>query len=154
MTYIFAPTAPLVGIYLDLDGTFFVQLVIFWVMALFLHFVLVRPYLKVVEEREQGIGGSKEDAAEMETRADELKEEYDEKLRQARREAQEVRESLRNQGKQKQKDMVGEVREELRDKIEQERESIQEQVDEAQKELESRAENLADAMVEKIVPGT
>ncbi len=154
MTSLFAPTAPLVGIYLDVDGTFIVQLFVFWLVAGFLYWALVRPYLKVVEEREQGIGGSREDAAEMEARADELKEEYDQKLRQARREAQEVRESLRNQGKQKQKEKFAEGREELNEKLEQERASIREQVEKAEAQLESRADELAGAMVEKIVPGT
>ncbi|MFB6351709.1 MAG: ATP synthase F0 subunit B [Bradymonadaceae bacterium] len=144
----------MLGIYLDLDGTFFVQLVVFWVVFGFLYFSVVRPYLDVVEEREEGIGGSKEDAAEMEARADELEQEYDEKLLQARREAQEVRESLRNQGKQTQNEKFEEVRQQLDGKIESERETIRQKVDEAQSEIESRAEELADAMVEKIVPGT
>lgn len=154
MIDIAAPTSPLLGIYLDLDGTFLVQLVVFWFVFGFLYVTLVKPYLKVVDEREEGIGGSREDAAEMEQRAETLEDEYEEKMRQARREAQEVRQSLRNQGKQEQKEMFEEVREELRDKIESERETIEGQVEQARSDLESRAQELASTMVEKIVPGT
>lgn len=154
MTHVSAIFAPLLGIYVDLDGTFFVQVLAFWAILLFVHFALVRPYLDVVEEREQGIGGSREDAREMDRRADQLEEEFDEKMQQARREAQEVRESLRNQGKQEQKENIEEVREELKAKLEGERESIRSKVDEARSELEARSRELASAMVEKIVPGT
>jgi F-type H+-transporting ATPase subunit b len=154
MTHILTPIAPLVGIYLDLDGTFFVQTVVFWLMLGFVHVFLVKPYLEVVEEREKGIGGSREDAAEMEERAEQLRDEYDEKMRQARREAQEVRESLRNQGVQEQKEMFDEVRDEINEKIEAERETISAKVEEARSELEERANDLASTMVEKVVPGT
>ena len=146
--------APLVGIYIDLDGTVFIQFAVFLLMVGFIHVVLIRPFLEVVEEREAGIGGSREDAEEMEREADQLEDEYEEKMQKARREAQEVHQGLRDQGLQEQKEMVEEVREELRQKIEAERDSIQEKVEEARSEMESRAEDLASTMVEKIVPDT
>jgi len=154
MTQAAATLGPLLGIYVDLDGTLFVQMAIFLLMVGFVHVVLVRPFLDVVEEREEGIGGSRDEADEMQAEADHLENEYDEKMRKARREAQEVRQSLRDQGLQEQKEMVDDVRDELQEKIESERTSIQQKVEEARSELESRAEDLASTMVEKIVPGT
>lgn len=148
------PTAPLVGIYIDIDATIVVQAIIFWAVLAFLHFALFRPYLEAVEQREEGIGGSKEDAREMEQRVEELEREYDEKMRQARRDAQEVRETLRNQGEQKQNEMVEEVREELDGKLAEEREAIDAKVASAREDLEGRAEDLADRMVDKILAGT
>lgn len=151
----FAGTAaPLLGIYIDLDGTFFVQLGIFILVYAFVYAVLVRPYLDVVEEREEGLGGSRDEADAMNVEADQLEDEYEEKMQNARRKAQEVRQRLRDQGLQEQKEMVEEVREEIQTKIESERESIQGKVEEARSELESRAEELASTMVEKIVPRT
>lgn len=147
-----ATFAPLVGLYLDVDGTIFIQLVIFWFVVGFVHFVLVKPYMQVVEAREEGIGGSKDDAAEMEARADQLREEYEEKKRQARREAQEVRQNLRNQGVQEQNEMFEDVREELREKVDSERKSIQQKVDQAHAQLEGRAKELASTMVNKVMP--
>jgi F-type H+-transporting ATPase subunit b len=148
------PTAPLVGIYIDIDATIVVQAIIFWAVLGFLHFALFRPYLDAVEQREQGIGGSKEDAREMEARAEDLEQEYEEKMRQARRDAQEVRETLRNQGEQKEKELVDEVREELDAKLSEERDEIDTKVASAREDLEDRAEDLADRMVDKILAGT
>lgn len=154
MSFLIGTVTPLVGIYIDLDGTFWAQLGLFLAAFVVIHFVVVRPFMDVVEEREAGIGGSQDRADEMQTEAEQLEEEYDEKMQQARREAQEVRQGLRDQGVQEQKEKVEEVREELRDKIESERQAIQEKVDDARSEMESRAEELATTMVEKIVPGT
>lgn len=137
---------------IDVDGTIIVQMVLFFFVLFFLHFVLFRPYLKAVDAREDGVEGAREEAAEMETRAGRVIEEYEEKMRQARRDAQDVRESLRNQGLQEQNDMVQEVREEIQGKLKEERAKIANKVDSARSDIEQRAQGLADAMTAKILP--
>ncbi|MGM0558574.1 MAG: ATP synthase F0 subunit B [Myxococcota bacterium] len=137
---------------IDLDGTVLIQFVIFAFVLLFLHFVLFRPYLKAVDAREEGVGGAREEAAEMEARASNMIDEYEQKMRQARRDAQDVRESLRNQGLQEQTDMVEDVRDEIGDTLAEEREQIREQVESAKADIKSRSEQLASAMVDKILP--
>jgi F-type H+-transporting ATPase subunit b len=154
MTTIFAgQLAPVVAAAsIDIDGTIIVQMILFFFVLFFLHFVLFRPYLKAVDAREDGVEGAREEAAEMETRAGRVIEEYEEKMRQARRDAQDVRESLRNQGLQEQNDMVQEVREEIQGKLQEERARIQGKVDSARSDIEQRAQGLADSMVAKILP--
>lgn len=137
---------------IDVDGTIIVQMILFFFVLFFLHFVLFRPYLKAVDAREDGVEGAREEAAEMETRAGRVIEEYEEKMRQARRDAQDVRESLRNQGLQEQNDMVQEVREEIQGKLNEERAKIAAKVDSARSDIEQRAQGLADAMTAKILP--
>ncbi|WP_246099093.1 ATP synthase F0 subunit B [Persicimonas caeni] len=137
---------------IDVDGTIIVQMILFFFVLFFLHFVLFRPYLQAVDAREDGVEGAREEAAEMETRAGRVIEEYEEKMRQARRDAQDVRESLRNQGIQKQNDMVQEVREEIQGKLKEERDRIAKKVDSARSDIEKRAQGLADAMTAKILP--
>jgi F-type H+-transporting ATPase subunit b len=146
----FAPVVAAAQI--DIDGTVVVQMILFFLVLFFLHFVLFRPYLKAVDAREDGVEGAREEAAEMETRAGRVIEEYEGKMRQARRDAQDVRESLRNQGLQEQNDMVQEVREELQGKLQQERARIADKVDSARSDIEQRAQGLADSMVAKILP--
>lgn len=154
MTTIFAShLAPVVAAAsIDVDGTVIVQMILFFFTLFFLHFVLFRPYLKAVDAREDGVEGAREEAAEMETRAGRVIEEYEEKMRQARRDAQDVRESLRNQGLQEQNDMVQEVREEIQGKLQEERARISTKVDSARSDIEQRAQGLADSMVAKILP--
>ncbi len=137
---------------IDVDGTIIVQMILFFFVLFFLHFVLFRPYLKAVDAREDGVEGAREEAAEMETRAGRVIEEYEEKMRQARRDAQDVRESLRNQGLQEQNDMVQEVREEIQGKLQEERARIADKVDSARADIEKRAHGLAEAMTARILP--
>lgn len=137
---------------IDIDGTVLIQFVIFAFVLLFLHVALFRPYLKAVEAREEGVGGAREEAAEMEARASNMIDEYEQKMRQARRDAQDVRESLRNQGLQEQNDLVDEVRDEVGDKLDEERDQIRRQVESAKTEIKGRSKQLASAMVDKILP--
>jgi F-type H+-transporting ATPase subunit b len=138
---------------IDIDGTIIVQMLLFWFVLGFLHFALFRPYLKAVDAREEGVEGSREEAGEMQTRAQRVIEEYEEKMRQARRDATDVRESLRNQGVQEQNDMLQEVREEIQQNLQQERGKIDAKVETARADIKQRAESLAGAMVARILPG-
>lgn len=145
--------APLVAAAaIDVDGTVLIQFVIFSLVLVFLNLVLFQPYLKARDARREGVGGAKEDAVEMETRAAQLVEEFDQRMRQIRRNAQDVRESMRNQGLQEQADLVEEVRDELGAQLEEEREKIRGQVGDAKAEIRARSEALASAMVDKVLP--
>lgn len=138
---------------IDIDGTIIVQMLLFWVVLGFLHVVLFRPYLKALDAREEGVEGSREEAGEMQARASQVIEEYEEKMRQARRDATDVRESLRNQGTQEQTEMLQEVREEIRQKMQHESERIDQRVAVARQEIQARAETLANTIVQRVLPG-
>ena len=137
---------------IDIDGTLFVQMGAFLLVFVILNFVLIKPYLKTVEAREESVQGSSEEAGEMDAQAAVLTASYDEKLSKARREAQDVRESLRNQGLAEQDDILEEVREELGGKLAEERKVIEERVVAARAEIDERARTLAEAMVQKVLP--
>ncbi|TXD34983.1 ATP synthase F0 subunit B [Lujinxingia vulgaris] len=137
---------------IDIDGTLFVQMGAFLLVFVILNFVLIKPYLKTVEAREESVQGSSEEAGEMDAQAAVLTASYDEKLSKARREAQDVRESLRNQGLAEQDDILEEVREELGGKLAEERKVIEDRVVAARAEIDERARALAEAMVQKVLP--
>jgi F-type H+-transporting ATPase subunit b len=145
--------APMIAdVSIDVDGTLFVQMAAFLFTLFMLHFLLFKPYLKTVDAREDSVGGSEEEAVEMEAQAEVLRGKYDKKIVKARRDAQEIRDSLRNQGLAEQQDIQAEINEELSAKLEEERQAIAERVEKARAEIEARADGLADAMVEKLVP--
>ena len=138
---------------LDIDVTVGFQFVWFIATLAMLNVIIIQPYLKVREERAEATTGSREDAEEMDERAEQLREEFDDKMAGARRDAMEVRESLRGQGVAEQEDIVSEVRAELSEKLEAERATIQEKVSAAEADLDARAKELAELMVAKVVPG-
>ena len=148
-----ATMAPIIAdVSIDLDGTFFVQVIAFVITIGALHYILLKPYMRAMEAREDSVGGSEEEAVEMQEQASNLKGKYEDRIQKARRDAQEVRESLRQQGMAEQRDIESEVREELEAKLGEERATLNAQVEEARQELQDRAEGLADAMVRRLLP--
>ncbi len=144
--------SPILGVYIDVDGTILVQMGAFLIALFMLHFLLYRPYLKTLDLREENVGGSEEQAGEMGAQADVLEKKYEKNIRQARRDAQEVRESLRQQGLAEQREIHDEVREEIEAKLAEERATIDEHVQKAREDIEQRAETLAEAMVDRLIP--
>jgi F-type H+-transporting ATPase subunit b len=137
---------------IDFDATLGIQMLLFIALFALLKPLLFTPFLKAMDERHQGLEGSREDAEEFDSRAERALHEYEKKIRDARREATEIRDSLRTQGQADFKDLVDEAREELSGKIEVERQSISVQREDAVKQLQGRAESLANTIVGKILP--
>lgn len=146
------PAPILAAAAIDIDGTVLVQMVAFLFVVVFLHYVLFRPFLRAYDARQEGVQGSREEAAELDARAALMLNEIETKMTSARREATEIRESLRNQGVEEQNEIIDEVRDELSAKLAQERETIAGQVATARQQLQARSELLAQSMVDKILP--
>jgi F-type H+-transporting ATPase subunit b len=140
------------AVYLDVDGTLFVQMGFFLATLFILHFLLIRPYLRTLDLRSEAVEGSTEEAGEMSAQSEILSSKYDEKVLKARRDAHEVRESLRTQGLAEQDDILGEVRAELAQTLEEQRSQIAAHVEDARSELEARADQLAESMIQRLLP--
>lgn len=136
---------------IDVDGTLLVQMVVFLSVIIFLHYTLYRPFLQTYEARQEGVEGSREEAAELDARAAMMLSDFDTKMLNARREAQEIRESLRTQGIDEQNEILEEVREEVTAKIAAERAQIASKISAAHLELSGRSQKLAQAMVDKVI---
>ena len=81
---------------LGLDGTFFTQLGVFFVLFFFLGRVYFAPFLKLFQERHQRTVADKEAAQALLAQADEKFSEYQSKISEARlRARQEMEEALR-----------------------------------------------------------
>ena len=136
---------------IDVDGTMLVQMVVFLGVIIFMHYTLYRPFLRTYEARQEGVDGSREEAAELDARAAMMLSDYETKMVNARREAQEIRESLRTQGVEEQNEIIEEVRDEVSAKLAAERKEIATKVSAAHLELSARSHQLAQAMVDKVI---
>src|SRR5947208_3579539 len=105
--------APLI----DIDGTVLVQLAIFLVMMAVLYGLVFRPYLRVRDERERGIGGARGEAKAMEERASAIAVDYEGKLAKARQRGGEERARLRAEGQAREREVVGRAREEAQAEV-------------------------------------
>src|SRR5437868_856363 len=76
---------------IDIDGTLFLQFVIFLVTLIILTRWLFGPYLALRDARERGIGGAKQVAKETEARAASTLANYESRLAQSKRRGVEER---------------------------------------------------------------
>ena len=137
---------------IDIDATLGIQMVVFLLFTIALHYIIVRPYMRAVELRQEGVQGSREEAAGLDARAEAAIEEYEAKLREARREASEIRETLRAQGEAEQKDLIAEAQEAVSATLAAGRVSTAADIEAATAELKKRAATLSEALVSKVLP--
>lgn len=137
---------------IDIDVTVLIQFVTFALVVTSLNFIIIQPYLKAREAREEGTAGSREEADDLQARAQEVLKDYDERLTEARRDAMEVRETMRGQGLAEQRDLVEEARAEISAHLAQDRLHIASLVEAAESKLEERAQELAKMIADKVAP--
>ena len=86
------------GAVLDLDATVVIQLAIFLIAFFVLRALVFRPMTRLLEAREQAIGGAREDARKVEKQALEKAVAFDEELRKVKLSAGDERDRLREEG--------------------------------------------------------
>jgi F-type H+-transporting ATPase subunit b len=96
----------------DLDGSFFVQLLIFAIAFLILKALVFKPVMALFDARDQAIEGSKREAEEMERDAAQKRERFEAELRSVRLKASEDRDKLRNQALQLARELTERARRE------------------------------------------
>src|SRR5512145_2135357 len=83
------------GSVIDLDGTLFVQLSIFFVAFFLLRALVFKPMVALFEAREAAIGGAKAEAQRLVAEAASAGQTFDEELKKVRVQAGKERETLR-----------------------------------------------------------
>jgi F-type H+-transporting ATPase subunit b len=139
--------APLV----DIDGTIFVQFGIFIVLLFILTKFVFRPYLAMLKDRDENIDGARSQAAEMNEKADNDLNSYEDKIMAARKEAASVRSVFREEGEKEASDLLGKARAESDAKVETSRQKIRQSADAARLALRTRADRIAKEITTKLL---
>lgn len=100
------------GSIIDLDGTMFVQLAMFFVAFFVLWLLVFKPMVAVLDARERAIDGAKEDAKHLEHEVKEKQATFEAELRKVRGAAGEERERLRAEGLELERKLLDSVRSE------------------------------------------
>ncbi|MBW2465395.1 MAG: ATP synthase F0 subunit B, partial [Deltaproteobacteria bacterium] len=100
------------GSILDLDGTIFVQLAIFFIAFFILRELVFKPMMTLFDAREEAIDGARKEAKAMEQEALDKGVTFDEEMRKVRLEAGEERDKLRGEGQRLEREMLDKVRSE------------------------------------------
>ena len=98
------------GSIIDLDGTVFVQLGMFFVAFLVLHALVFKPMVALLEAREHAIDGAKEEAKHLEQEVKDKQATFEAELRKVRGTAGEERERLRAEGLELERKLLEQVR--------------------------------------------
>lgn len=134
-----------------LDYTVIVQIVSFLLLWFFLSRLLFRPFLRLLEEREQRTEGARAEAALLREEAERLKAEYDQWVAKARNEGGTIKEALRLEAAKARERLLGEARETASRRLEAMRAEMQRELQRGRELGTREAEAVGVQMVEKIL---
>lgn len=83
------------GSVIDLDGTFFVQMGVFFAAFVILRSLVFRPVMDLLDAREAAVGGAKGEAQSMQTDAEARRDHFESEMKKVRAEAIGKRDALR-----------------------------------------------------------
>ncbi len=136
---------------LQIDSTLFLQIVNFLLLLWILNRLLFRPFLKVVEEREERTRGARSQADDLTVKAGDLKGKHESGVSEATSQGGSYKEEQIRAGHSDSEKIVGEARIKNSDHIGSARRDLQASVDEARKELVQDSIKLSKEMTEKLL---
>lgn len=113
--------------------------------------LLLKPLLRVLDERDQRIAGSRERAQKIEAEADETLGRYRDSIREARESANAERRHLTDEGRAREQETTGAARGEAEQEVMRARGEIETALGEARANLRSAAEQLARDAAERVL---
>jgi F-type H+-transporting ATPase subunit b len=136
---------------IDMDGTILVQLGFFLLLWIVLWKLLFQPFLKVRDQRAEGIEGSRQQAADMEAQAREAVKRYDETFNRAKLRGADERQKLRTEAAAHERQVLGAAREEAQRALGSARAKIAGDADKARQQLDSQAAAIAKQVASRIL---
>ena len=139
------------GIRLDLDLTSLLILVILLVLFLVLKTVVFNPFLKDLDQRDVRTDQARQNAQDLNAKAQSLSEKYKEVVAQARTDAQEIRRNLRVEGLNDKESRVADAQKEANTQYDEMCTSLNEQFEKARSQALSQVEDLAREITSKVL---
>jgi F-type H+-transporting ATPase subunit b len=136
---------------LDFNFTFFVQLINFLALIAILNWLLVKPAMKIINERRNRVEGSNEETRLLMEEVEKNTLEYQQRLSEARTLANTEKEKLRQEGSQQEAEIVRTAREEARTMLEDMKARIEQESADANKSMRDAIETLSHDIAEKIL---
>ena len=136
---------------MDLDITFVLQFGILSGLLVILNGLLLKPFLKVIEERDKKIAGAREESDKLTKLGEQDMEAYQAQMREARGKAQAETHTLREEGRDQERKILAEVRAEIADSLNKARAEVAEEEASARQKLATDVEPLAQDIVRKVL---
>ncbi|MBX3224114.1 MAG: H(+)-transporting ATPase [Labilithrix sp.] len=139
------------GVNVDLDASLLVQIVLFVVLLVFLKPLLFEPMLKLFEEREKRIEGTRREASKEDERSAKALAKYEAVLAKAREAGAAERDALRAEGAKTEAEIMARVRSLAATTIEQGRAALASEAKRTRAELTSEASVLGRAIASQVL---
>lgn len=136
---------------LELNHTFFIQIVNFLVFILVINWILVRPALKILDERRNRVEGNEDEAEHLRTETENIIAEYETLLKEARIEASREKDLLRVEGIERENEILKTAREETKKITDKLKREIAKESESALIEMKREADILSKDIAEKIL---
>lgn len=135
----------------DVDLTFLWSILVFVVLALVLKPLLFEPMLRLFEERERRIEGTKAEARKLDDAAGQALSRYEDEMKKARAAGNLEREAHRADGQKIESEILGKVRGETTETVDAGRRSLQEEATGVRTALHGEAKGLARAIASRVL---
>jgi F-type H+-transporting ATPase subunit b len=135
----------------DLDASLLIHLGFFLVLLLVLKPALFDPMMKLFEEREKRIEGTRHRATKEDERSAKALAKYEASLNKARDEGARERDALRAEGQKREADLMGRVRAEVSKTLESGRTEITKEAEAARLQLRTEAHALGRDMAARVL---
>jgi F-type H+-transporting ATPase subunit b len=136
---------------IDLDGSFFVQLAIFFVAFFMLKGLVFGPVMRLFDARSAAMEGSKESAAQMTAQADQTRESFETQLRSVRQKANEERDKRRAEAQQLARELTEKARRENAALLSAARSRLDMEARDARTKAQAEVPTLAKQIAEKLL---
>ena len=123
----------------------------FLLLVLILNWLLVKPVMKIIDERRNRVEGNEDEAERLMKEADESISEYEGKLAEARMTASKEKEKIRMEGIQLETDILKTARDETRKMIENMKVRIDEESKQASLDMKKEIDSLSLEISERIL---
>ena len=127
---------------IDLDITFFVQLVLFFIVFFTLRSLVFRPVMALFDAREKGIHGARADAEALEQDAAKQAAAFEEEMKKVKSLAGEERDRLRAEGLRLEQTLLSKVRIETTELLDRRRGELREEKTKARQRLDTEVPAL------------
>jgi len=136
---------------IDLDGSFFVQLGIFFVAFLILRALVFKPVMELFDARVAAMSGSKELAEKMTGEADATRESFETQLRSVRQKANEERDKKRADAQQLARELTSKARQQHTSQLSAAKARLDMEARDARSKAEAEVPELARQIGEKLL---
>ena len=136
---------------IDIDGTFFFQLVVFIAIAYILSRLLFKPFLQVRRQRDESIEGARTEAGRMEEAAAARLSDYEQKIGKARRDAQDQRQKLHAEAVARERQIHEAAIKTTQGTVAESRARLEADAAAARKELEPKSRDIAKIIADKVL---